>query len=170
MGEEKIRAFNLGGSSVEQQMLVERHRRIADNVSLVISALERMDDKILSGAAAEARRLVDEQKALLWLVEDPYQVYYIAATVYILPNPEENGIIPAIVVDGSLGILLESPTRWDEGTRRAVVDAIINLPSAYIAALGFSQHTLLSGEAFFTKLEVGDPTRQRIIPIRELVR
>ena len=79
MGEEKIRAFNLGGSSVEQQMLVERHRRIADNVSLVISALERMDDKILSGAAAEARRLVDEQKALLWLVEDPYQVYYIAA-------------------------------------------------------------------------------------------
>lgn len=168
MTEDEVKIFIGGSLEALSEEEFKKHRAIAEHVSILVAALEGTAE--YAEKAATARRLVQEKKAVLWSVADISKVPYIAAPGYVRPDPQDNGLMPAVVLNRLWSPLTELPSTWDEDTRNAVVTAVINLDSAYQAGLRFTIYRLLDQDDFFDILGRGDPSRQHIIPLWDLMR
>lgn len=166
--EEKVRIFIGGSQEALSEEEFKSHRAIAENVSLVVEALEGIPE--YTEKAGAARRLVGQGKAVLWTVSDYTKFSGIAAPAYIQPDAHYNSLIPAMVFNRLWTPLTNLPSTWDGQTRDAVATAIVNLDSAYQAGLRFTMYHLIDQQQFFDLLSRGDPSRHRIIPLWDLVR
>ncbi len=168
MAEDEVRIFMGEAGAVLSEEELRDHLTIGENVSIMVAALEEVPD--YADKATSARKLVGEGKAVFWTVADLNKVPYIAGACYIRPEPLDNALIPAMVFNRFWSQLTKAPSTWDQDTSEAVVNAIINLETAYLAGVRFTIYRLIDKDQFFHILSEGNPARQQIIPIWDLVR